>query len=222
MLKAILFDHDGTLVDSEKIHYELLAKILLEYGISLSYDAYRMNYEGIPIPETAKKLVQDFSLNTFPEEIVTKKRQATKLFLESNAFPLIDGVREAIIHYHSLGLKLAVVTGAARTEGILNTLEKHQLSQYISVVVTSDDVIRSKPAPDCYLYALEKLGINPRDSVAFEDSFYGCMSAVASGIQCIGVSSMVSQYDVFQGKAVRSFINFKEANTWLRQHFKIS
>ncbi|WP_104403123.1 HAD family hydrolase [Vibrio penaeicida] len=217
MLKAILFDHDGTLVDSEEIHYKLLSEILLKYGVSLSYDEYQTNYEGCPLPETAQKLVLNYSLDVSPEEIVVGTKQATELFLADNAFPLIDEARETIMHYHSLGLKIAVVTGAARTEGVLNTIEKYQLSQYISVVVTSDDVKRSKPAPDCYLYAMEKLGVKPEQCVAFEDSLYGCISAVAAGIPCIGVSSMVSQYDIFQGKTVVSFTNLAEANAWLKR-----
>ncbi|EJE4166729.1 HAD family phosphatase [Vibrio parahaemolyticus] len=219
MLKAILFDHDGTLVDSEKIHYKLLSEVLLKYGVTLSFDEYQKKYEGVPIPETAKKLVIDFSLDVSPEEIVANKKQATKLFLADNAFPLIDGARETIIHYHSLGLKLAVVTGASKTEGVLNTIERHQLGQYVSVVVTSDDVKRSKPAPDCYQFAMEKLGVKPEYCVAFEDSLNGCMSAVAAGVPCIGISSRVSQYDIFQGKTTGSFSNLAEANAWLRERF---
>ena len=77
MLEAILFDHDGTLVDSEKIHYRLLSDVLSKYGITMSFDEYQYEYEGVPLPETAKKLVLDFSLDVAPEEIVAKKKQAT-------------------------------------------------------------------------------------------------------------------------------------------------
>lgn len=69
-----------------------------------------------------------------------------------------------------------------------------------------------KRTPDCYLYAMEKLGVEPEHCVAFEDSLYGCISVIVAGLPCIGVSSMVSQYDVFQGKAVGSFTNLAEAN----------
>jgi HAD superfamily hydrolase (TIGR01509 family) len=217
MLEAILFDHDGTLVDSEKIHYRLLSDVLSKYGITMSFDEYQYEYEGVPLPETAKKLVLDFSLDVAPEEIVAQKKQATKSFLANNAFPLIDGARDTIIHYHSMGLKLAIVTGATRTEGVLNTIDRYELGQYISAVITSDDVMHSKPAPDCYLHAMEKLGVKPEHCVAFEDSITGCMSALAAGVPCVGVSSRVSQDDFFQGKTIGSFINLAEANAWLRQ-----
>lgn len=218
MLEAILFDHDGTLVDSEKVHFKLLSEVVRKYGICLTYEEYRENYEGIPLPATATKLVSHYDLDIAPDVIVSQKKQATTHYLSEQAFPLMSGAKDAITYFHSLGLRLAVVTGAARDEGVYNTLKNHSLDKYISVVVSADDVERSKPAPDCYSLAMNKLNVSAENCVAIEDTLNGSLSAVAAGIACIGVSSAITQSEPFQGNVVAQFTNLEDARSWLQRN----
>ena len=100
----------------------------------------------------------------------------------------MTGAFDSVRYFYELGYKIGIVTGAGR-EGVDVTLEKHGFDQYISVVVSGDDVIHSKPAPDCYLLATEKLGVKPSECLAVEDTYNGSRAAIAAGIACIGVSA---------------------------------
>lgn len=112
-LRAILFDHDGTLVNSEPVHYRVWAQVLQRYGFTLSEQQYKAHYAGVPTPANAIDLVQRFEIDETPQQLVEAKSAATREYLEQQAFPLMPGVEEGIPYLHGAGLKLAVVTGAS-------------------------------------------------------------------------------------------------------------
>lgn len=188
MLKAILFDHDGTIVDSEQAHYEMWRDILHEYAIALTYDEYNKHYAGVPTPTLSEVLVDKFSLAVDPAVLYAAKMDATNLYLATQAYPLTQGAREAMRYFHEQGLAIAVVTGSAQG-GVDSTVTKHQLDKYVSAVVSRDDVANTKPAPDSYLLAAERLGFQPAECLAIEDTYNGSLSASRANIDCIGVST---------------------------------
>lgn len=215
-LKAILFDHDGTLVDSELAHFEMWKDILAEYDIALSYAEYVDRYAGIPTNANAKTIVDNYSLGITPEALIGSKDRLTKDYLSKQALPLMLGALESIEYVYHLGLKIAVVTGAGK-EGITATLDKYNLNQYISVVVSGDDVSHSKPAPDCYLLALEKLNIEASDCIAIEDTYNGSLSATSANITCIGVSAS-DRVRKLLTKTIYTCGDLDAATQWISQH----
>jgi beta-phosphoglucomutase-like phosphatase (HAD superfamily) len=96
-----------------------------------------------------------------------------------------------------MGLKLGIVTGGSEN-GVSATIRAYNLEKYISVVVSGDDVTHSKPAPDCYLLALQQLGCAPHECIAIEDTEHGLIAAAAAGIQCLAVPTEMSQHHDFQ------------------------
>jgi len=150
-LRAVLFDHDGTLVDSEPIHFLVWKAVLAPYGFALTEEQYRERYAGVPTLANARDLVQRFGVAEDPFALAEAKNAATRDYLRRSAFPLLPGVREAIATFAGLGLRLAVVTGASAF-GVDATLRAHGLASHFAVVVSVDDVRHSKPAPDCYLW----------------------------------------------------------------------
>ena len=168
-LRAILLDHDGTLVDSEPIHYLVWADVLRRYGFDLSEEQYRARYAGVPTLANAVDLVQRFGVAESPVALAEAKNAATREHLARRPFALLPGVREAIDAFAGLGLQLAVVTGASAF-GVNSTLCAHGLASRFAAVVSGDDVRHSKPAPDCYLLALERLGVRAGECVAIEDT----------------------------------------------------
>jgi beta-phosphoglucomutase-like phosphatase (HAD superfamily) len=153
-IKAALFDHDGTLADSEQAHFEMWRGVLYEYNIELSHDEYTSQYAGIPTTTNAKTIVENHFLEVDPTTLALAKAKATNEYLAKQAFPLMSGALESVIYFYEQGLVVGVVTGAG-SEGVNSTLKKHGLEKYVSVVVSGDDVENSKPAPDCYLLALK-------------------------------------------------------------------
>ncbi len=212
-IKAVLLDHDGTIVDSEFSHYQLWAKVLDPFGVSLTETDYKKYYAGIPTLSNAVDMIQHFNLKASKEELIENKLRANRAFLARNPFPLIPGALESIKRLHSHGLKLAIVTGANQ-HGLNRTVDVYGLERFVSTFVSSDDVTHSKPAPDCYLLAMEKLGIKAHESIAIEDTEHGMKAAVAAGVSCLAIPTEMSEHHDFAA-ADMVFENIVAASDWI-------
>ena len=199
-LRAILFDHDGTLVDSEPTHFTLWNTVLARYRFELSEQDYKAYYAGVPTSANAADIVLRFGIPADPAALAAEKNAATADYLAQNAFPLMPGVKEALAEFSARGLKLAVVTGA-NARGVQATLRAHALEPLFSLTVSGDDVRNSKPAPDCYLLALARLGLRPGECMAIEDTEHGLQAAAQAGIECIAVPTGMSRHHDFSRAA---------------------
>lgn len=210
---AILFDHDGTLVDSEPEHHHMWVSILHEFGVSLSHEEYKKDYAGMPSDTNARNLVARFKLEINTIELYEKKNVATRDYLSNGAFPLMPGVQTALDYLYDSGFQLAVVTGAGR-EGIDSTIRRHALEKYFSTIVCKDDVVHSKPAPDCYLLALKQLGLTASKAIAIEDTEHGVRSATLAGITCLAIPNEMSTEHDFS-EATKVFSDLDNARQWI-------
>lgn len=197
-LRAILFDHDGTLVDSEPMHFRMWATVLARHGVSLSEQQYIAHYAGVPNRASAEDIVRRFDLDADPAMLTEAKNAAAREFLSDRAYPLMNGALEAITEFRRAGLALAVVTGAS-ANGVHATLRANDLGQHFATVVSGDDVRASKPAPDCYLLALDRLGLPAADCLAIEDTQHGLQAARAAGIRCLVLPTPMSRQHDFEG-----------------------
>ncbi len=216
-IKAILYDHDGTLVDSEIAHFQIWANVLEPYGVSLSVQQYKEFYAGIPTESNAIDIVHRFALPVKSAVLVDAKNLATRTFLAQAAFPLMPGARESIAFFRDCGLQLAVVTGAER-DGVDTSIRVHELHRHFSAIVSGDDVHQSKPAPDCYLLAMQLLGVVPNECIAIEDTEHGVAAATSAGIQCVAIPSFMSEHHNFNS-AEESFQNLSDATKWITHRF---
>jgi HAD superfamily hydrolase (TIGR01509 family) len=211
-LKAILFDHDGTLVDSEPTHFQLWVEVLRPYQVALTEELYKKHYAGMPTAANAVDINARFQLNVDALILAQAKNTVTREFLSTHAFPLMPEALEAIGFFKSHGLKLAVVTGANRV-GIEATLRHYSLAHHFATVVSSDDTAKSKPAPDCYLLALQRLGLEAAECIAIEDTEHGLAAAFAAGVTCAAVPTPMSQHHDFS-KAQASFSSLMAVARW--------
>ena len=218
-IKAILFDHDGTIVDSELAHFEMWRDILCKYDIQLTQEEYTSHYAGIPTTTNAITIVNNYSLSAEPLELVLAKTEFTNQYLSRQAFPLMSGALEAVCYFYEQGLKIGIVTGAGK-EGVNTTLKNHKFDKYVSVVVSGDDVKNSKPAPDCYLLAAEKLGLHPSECLAIEDTYNGSTSAFQANIKCIGVSSSSRMRKLFD-ETIYTCNNLDMATQWISRNCQL-
>ena len=214
-IKAIFFDHDGTLVDSEPVHYQLWRDVLAAHGVALSEALYRDCCAGIPTADNAVDLVARFAINASPAALAEAKNLATRRFLAHQAFPLMPGVGEVVPLLHDAGWRLAIVTGAG-ADGVQTTLRQHSLAAFFETVVSGDDVVNSKPAPDCYLLAARRLGLLPSECVAIEDTEHGVNSAAAAGVACLAVPNEMSRHHDFS-QATAVFDELSAVVAWLRR-----
>lgn len=184
MIKAILFDHDGTLVDSETIHFSLWNKVLQPYKTSITKSEYDQFYIGVPTPVCCELIVAKHRLKLAAETLYQAKMQLTKAYLEQQAFPLMPYAKQVIQRLKHSGFTIGIVTGTSRAE-ISKTIKTYNLHSYLSTVVTRDDVKQSKPHPESYRLAVKSLGLKAKECIAIEDTEAGLASATAAGIKTL-------------------------------------
>lgn len=193
---TILFDHDGTLIDSETIHFDLWCDILGDFDVTLTQDFYCKVMAGIPVKQNAVDLVEHFNLDVSPSYLVQRKHECLDSFLETHAFPLMPFAKETILACTKAGYTLGIVTGGSK-KSVEKTLSQYGLRDDISCVVAVEDVARSKPAPDCYQLAMKMLGVSAQECIAVEDTQTGLAAAVAAGLRCVVIPNVLSEHHDF-------------------------
>ena len=200
--RAILFDHDGTLIDSELVHFSLWQGVLKDYGITMTEQFYSDVMAGIPVAQNAVDAVNTFSLPVSPEVLAATKNARTKAYLDAQPFPLMPHAVETLKKCYDSGYQLAIVTGGSR-QSVERTLDARGIRHMISVTVAVEDVEHSKPAPDCYLKAMKMLGRTPDECVAVEDTEHGMRSALAAGANCVVIPTSHSAQHDFSGATAK-------------------
>ena len=180
--RGLIFDCDGTLVDSMPLHWRAWDTVCQRHGIEFSEERhYAMG--GIPSRKILAMLKEEQGLDFDPLE-VSREKEAAYLPLMPEV-GLIEPV-VAIAREHRGRIPMAVATGG-RTQFIRPLLERLEIADWFSVLVTSDDVANPKPAPDTYLKAAALLGVPAEECRAFEDTDLGMDSIRAAGMEAVDV-----------------------------------
>ena len=188
MLKAVLFDMDGVIVDTEPLHRKAYHLMFDEVNIDVDNTLYE-SFTGQSTINICKRLVDHFNLNDTPEHLVSLKRKHYKyLFTHDEELDLIEGVLERIKDFHKNGVKLVVASSASMI-GINQIFERFNLNQYFTDKFSGADLKKSKPHPEIFLKAAESTGFHKSECMVIEDSTNGIKAAYAAGIFCAGFKS---------------------------------
>jgi HAD superfamily hydrolase (TIGR01509 family) len=186
---GLIFDFDGVLANTEDLHFGAFARIFAGRGWTFDRNEYYETYIGFDDHDLLLNYARNRSLELSTAELASlaeEKRLAFAMELKTRDV-LFEGAREAIEalrpHY-----ALAVASGALHEE-IVTVLTTGHLIDAFPVIVGADDVARSKPAPDTYLAAAKRLGIDPANCVGVEDSRWGLASARDAGMRTIAVTT---------------------------------
>jgi HAD superfamily hydrolase (TIGR01509 family) len=207
--KAVFFDHDGTLVDSESVHMVIWQEVLAQYDAILTDQFYADQCAGVPTSQTAELFVEKFQLRLTPTELVKTKRAAESLRLTQSPYPLMPFAREIVSLFGEQQKLLAVVTGAP-IHAAQHSLNAHRLNTLIPHIFSGQDTPRNKPAPDCYLLAVEELGLRADECIAFEDTEAGLKAATDANITCYAIPHALSKGQDFS-RATAVFESFEMA-----------
>ena len=214
--KALLFDLDGTLIDSEFFHFECWNEILQEWGAKLTYEEWLKNYAGVPLPANAKSLIEKYSLKMPLAGLIDRRERLTLERLKTRDVKLMPHAAEALDFFSGKNLTLALVTSSPGKD-VEAIFERNGLGKYFEVIITRSDVAKSKPDPESYTICVEKLGYSKHECIVFEDTINGIKSAKAAGLTCFAIQSNKEQHPNLT-IADRLFVDFEEAKNYLTDH----
>ncbi|MDO6435438.1 HAD family phosphatase [Flavitalea sp. BT771] len=183
-LKAILFDLDGTLIDSEISHYNCWNALIGHYGQHLDHDTYMKQYAGVALATNAQKLIDVFRLDVSLEEMVAKREAMMLQTFRDEEIRLMPYALETLDFF--AGLPMVLVTSSSKGE-VRVILSRIGLEERFKHIVTRDDVRHVKPHPEPYQRAVELLYVDKSYCIAIEDTPSGMRSATAAGLTCFGV-----------------------------------
>jgi len=192
MLKAVIFDMDGVIVNTEPLHHKAYYQMFNDVNIQVS-DALYASFTGQSTLEICKKLCDRFQLRLGAETLVTLKRDHFRLLFETDdSLALIDGVLDLIKDYHRNGLTL-VLGSSASMENINNIFTRFDLDRYFVAKLSGADLKASKPHPEIFEKAVNATGFECHECLVIEDSTNGIQAAKSAGIFCVGYDSFHSK-----------------------------
>jgi HAD superfamily hydrolase (TIGR01509 family) len=182
--RAVIFDLDGVLADSEPWWNEIDAELLAEYGVTYRGE-YHRNVLGISYRRAVDFYKKAFGLSVSPEEMIRRRGEvATEFF--ADRIGLFPSTREVLNELGRMNLRLAVATSSVGTSA-RPFLDRHGLTSLFDTVVTGDEVEHGKPAPDIYLRAAAKLGIAASACLVIEDALSGIAAGKAAKMCAVAI-----------------------------------
>ncbi|MDY7094552.1 MAG: HAD family phosphatase [Acidobacteriota bacterium] len=199
MLRAILFDFNGVLVDDEPLHFELFRKVLAEEDIELSEEDYYREYVGYDDRACFQAILEAHGRPAeLPQmmRLITRKSMYYQQVIQEQGYPFFPGAEDLIRNCSDAGLMLGVVSGALREE-VEGALRQAGLLDRFKILVPADDVQASKPDPEGYQRGLQGLNslpplpdrlIHPHEVLVLEDTPAGLEAASVLGMVTVGVA----------------------------------
>ena len=218
MLKAVLFDMDGVIVDTEPLHRKAYFQMFDDMNINVSEELFT-SFTGQATLNICEQLCAAFELSETPQELVRSKRAHFKyLFENDQSLQLIDGVLDLIKNYFENGLTL-VLASSASMPNINRIFERFDLDQYFVAKLSGADLKASKPHPEIFIKAAEASGFDTSECIVIEDSTNGMKAAKSADIFCVGYKSehSVNQDYSFASLIINTFdeIAFSKIGTHL-------
>jgi HAD superfamily hydrolase (TIGR01509 family) len=189
MIKAVVFDMDGVLIDAKEWHYDALNEALRLFGLEISRADHLTTFDGLP---TRRKL----EMLTVTEGLPAELHGFINALKQSYTMEIVNArCRPTFVHEYALarlkarGLKLAVASNSVRNS-VTGMMERSRLDRYLDIQLSNEDVSKAKPDPEIYIKAMERLGVAPHETLIVEDNDHGIRAARASGAHVLVVKTV--------------------------------
>ena len=209
MFRAVIFDFDGVITDSEVLHFRSFNQVLAFYEYRISKEQYYRDYLGLTDADLFKALVDEGALEVDQQQLeaLLEKKKVVFKKLASSEGSIITGVREFLDMLRKNDIAIGIYSGAlaAEIELILNDAE---LRDYFEVIVAADHVTEGKPDPEGFLLAMDELNkkrsdaILPRECIVVEDAHWGLEGAKVAGMHTIAVTNSYHADDLAMSEMV--------------------
>lgn len=187
-IKAVLFDLDGTLINSEYFYFKNWQPILLDhYKLDINFDCWLENFAGHTLVRNVGLLKEKWGIDT-TEDFMWTQTRANYAKADMTTIELMPYANEVLMKLKQAGKRIALVTSSYQTT-VDAVLGYHGLLDFFEFFVTREKVINAKPNPEPYLQAVQTLSLSVNEVVAIEDTSTGLKSAQGAGLTCIAVST---------------------------------
>ncbi len=209
MLKAIIFDLDGVIIDSEPVAYGILRDMVAPYGGDISLDEYTTQYLGRTVAMGMTTIKHTFDAPESEEELFSKYMSMEKERV-AVGIPLKPYVREILSYLKENNIKTIVASSSVR-ERAEKILRSHDILKYFDDLVFGYEVPRGKPHPDIFLKACEKLGVSADEAIVIEDSEAGINASYSANIPVICIPDMKYPVKKYEDMATYIVENLNDA-----------
>lgn len=205
MLKGIIFDMDGVLINSEPFHFKVWKETLQRRGINLDYNVYK-DCIGSTVGFLMKLLHENYGISLEDDSLLTEMKEMKEELMKKEGFPpLIPYAKELLQNLSGGGYRMVVASSSPQS--YIEKVTKHWgIKQYFNKLISGESVRHPKPAPDVFLKAAGEMGLQPGECIVVEDSENGCKAAKNAGITCMayynpdsGKQNLGSAYMVVEG-----------------------
>lgn len=186
-MKTIIFDMDGVLIDSEYTFLNSKTEVLRKSGINKDI-SYQYQFMGTTFQYMWNHMIKDLGLPYEADYYISEMNKKREILIENNGVLPIKGVSEFIKYLFGNGFKLGVASSSPKEE-MVKYISEIGLINHFEILVSGEEVEKSKPEPDIYLKAAKLLNEVPENCIAIEDTTNGVHSANAAGMYCIGFSN---------------------------------
>lgn len=197
MIKAILFDMDGVLIDAKDWHYEALNRALEHFGYTIGRESHLSTFDGLPTRQKLKMLSKSRQLPEGLHEFLNALKQSYTLEISHQKCKPVFNHQYALSRLKAEGFGLAVCSNSVR-QSVEAMMRLAALDPYLDLMVSNEDVTHGKPDPEMYLKAMSTLGVAAHECLILEDNDHGIEAAIASGghLMKIGVPDDVTYHAI--------------------------
>lgn len=200
MIKAVIFDLDGIIINTEVISYQLFKNVAAKYGYNFSLDSYIQNYSGRTAVANVNRIIEEFNLPTNYDEVMDYLLKHEDYAIDRGV-ELKEGVNEILEYLKDNHYKIILATSSMK-ERALNALKQHHIDHYFDDMVFGPEVKNAKPYPDIFLKAIEKADVEVSEGLVLEDSESGIQAAYSGNIPVICIPDMKEPSQQFKDMTV--------------------
>ena len=211
--KAVIFDMDGVIFDTEKVYLDIWIEVFEKYGYKMTKELY-VNVMGTGRKNVIKTFLENFGDDLPIEKMYEEKDNQLFYRIENQGIPLKEGVKELFSMLKEKNYKIALATSAKR-ERVEKQIKDKWLKESFDAIVCGDDVEKGKPSPDIFLKAAKEIDVEPENCFVVEDSPAGIKAAFSGGMKGIHVEDLKEADEDILKYCEKNFKNLQEIKEYL-------
>ena len=211
--KAVIFDMDGVIFDTEKVYLDIWIEVFEKYGYKMTKELY-VTVMGTGRKNVIKTFLENFGDDLPIEKMYEEKDNQLFYIIENQGIPLKKGVKELFSMLKEKNYKIALATSAKR-ERVEKQIKDKWLKESFDAIVCGDDVEKGKPSPDIFLKAAKKIDVEPENCFVVEDSPAGIKAAFSGGMKGIHVEDLKAADEDILKYCEKNFKNLQEIKEYL-------